>query len=47
MYEVGQVVAAGTPVALIVDDSRLDVHISFTEKQRGQYSVGMPCTVTF
>lgn len=47
MYEVGQVVAAGTPVALIVDDSRMDVYISFTEKQVRQYSVGMPCTVTF
>lgn len=47
MYEVGQVVAAGTPVALIVDDSSLDVHVSFTEKQYRDYSVGMPCTVTF
>ncbi|MDY6084757.1 MAG: efflux RND transporter periplasmic adaptor subunit [Dialister sp.] len=47
MYEVGQVVAAGMPVALIVDDSSLDVHVSFTEKQYREYSVGMPCTVTF
>lgn len=47
MYEVGQVVAAGTPVALIVDDSALDVHVSFTEKQYQEYSVGLPCTVTF
>lgn len=47
MCEVGQVVAAGTPVALIVDDSSLDVYISFTEKQYGQYPVGAPCTVTF
>lgn len=47
MYEVGQVVSAGTPVVQIVDDSRLDAHISFTEKQRGMYTVGMPCTVTF
>lgn len=47
MYEVGQVVAAGTPVALIVDDSQKDVYISFPEKDYGKYSVGMPCTVTF
>lgn len=47
MYEVGQVVAAGTPVVLIVDDSRMDVHISFPEKDYGKYGVGMPCTVTF
>ena len=47
MYEVGQVVAAGTPVVSIIDDSRLDVHISLTEKQYHQYSVGMPCRVTF
>ena len=47
LYEVGQVVGAGTPVVLVVDDSRMDVHISFTEKQYRQYSVGMPCTVTF
>lgn len=47
MYEVGQVVAAGTPVVSIIDDSKLDIHISFTEKQYGQYSVGMPCQVTF
>lgn len=47
MYEVGQVVAAGTPVALIVDDSKKDVYISFPEKDYGKYSVGMPATVTF
>ena len=47
MYEVGQVVAAGTPVVSIIDDSQLDVHISLTEKQYHQYSVGMPCIVTF
>lgn len=47
LYEVGQVVGAGTPVVLIVDDSQMDVHISFTEKQYGKYSVGLPCTVTF
>ena len=32
---------------LIVDDTKKDVHISFTEKQYGKYSVGLPCTVTF
>lgn len=47
LCEVGQVAAPGTPAALIVDDSALDVYISFTEKQYGAYSVGMPCTVTF
>lgn len=47
LYEVGQVVAAGTPVVSIIDDSKLDVYISFTEKQYRQYSVGMPCEVTF
>ncbi len=47
LCEVGQVVSAGTPVALIVDDSGLDVYISFTEKQYGAYDVGTPCTVTF
>lgn len=47
MYEVGQVVAAGTPVALIVDDSKKDVYISLPEKDYGRYSVGMPVTVTF
>ncbi len=47
MYEVGQVVAAGTPVVSIIDDSKLDVYISFTEKQYKAYSVGMPCYVTF
>ena len=47
LYEVGQVVGAGTPVVLIVDDTKKDVHISFTEKQYGKYSVGLPCTVTF
>ena len=46
-YEVGQVVSAGMPVALMVDDSQKEVHISLTEKQYGEYSVGMPCTVTF
>ena len=30
LYEVGQVVGAGTPVVLIVDDTKKDVHISFT-----------------
>ncbi|WP_296954460.1 efflux RND transporter periplasmic adaptor subunit [uncultured Dialister sp.] len=47
MYEVGQVVAAGTPVVSIIDDSRKDAYISLTEKQYKAYSVGMPCTVTF
>lgn len=47
LYEVGQVVAAGTPVVTIIDDSKLDVYISLTEKQYGLYSVGMPCEVTF
>ncbi len=47
LYEVGQVVAAGTPVVSIIDDSKMDVHISFTEKQKALYSVGMPCEVTF
>lgn len=47
LYEVGQVVGAGTPVVLIVDDSQKDIYISFTEKQYGNYSVGMPCTVKF
>ena len=47
MYEVGQVVPAGTPVVLVVDDRQKEVHISLTEKQYNQYSVGMPCTVTF
>ena len=47
LYEVGQVVSAGTPVVLIVDDSRKDVYISFTEKQYGKYGVGMPCEVSF
>lgn len=47
MYEVGQVVSAGTPVVLVVDDRQKEVHISLTEKQYNQYSVGMPCTVTF
>ena len=31
----------------IIDDSQLDVYISLTEKQYREYSVGMPCTVTF
>lgn len=47
LYEVGQVVAAGTPVVTIIDYSKLDVYISLTEKQYGLYSVGMPCEVTF
>ncbi len=47
LYEVGQVIAAGTPVVSIIDDSKMDVHISFTEKQKALYSVGMPCEVTF
>ena len=47
MYEVGQVVSAGTPVVLVVDDRQKEVHISLTEKQYNQCSVGMPCTVTF
>ena len=47
LYEVGQVVAAGTPVVSIIDDSQLDVHISLTEKQYRKYAVGMPCQVTF
>jgi multidrug efflux system membrane fusion protein len=47
MYEVGQVVSEGTPVVQIVDDSRLDVYVSLTEKQKGQYAPGMPCQVTF
>lgn len=47
LYEVGQVIAAGTPVAYLVDDSKMEVRISLTEKQYGTYSVGMPCTVTF
>lgn len=47
LYEVGQVVAAGTPVVTIIDDSKLDMYISLTEKQYGLYSVGMPCEVTF
>ena len=47
LYEVGQVVAAGTPVVTIIDDSRLDVHISLTEKQYRSYGVGTPATVTF
>lgn len=47
LCEVGQVVAAGTPVVLIVDDAKKDVYISLTEKQYRMYSVGMPCTVTF
>lgn len=47
MYEVGQVVAAGSPVALMVDDSRKDVYISLPEKDYGTYGVGTPCTVTF
>ena len=47
MYEVGQVIAAGTPVVSIIDDSRKDVHISLTEKQYKTYSGGMPATVTF
>lgn len=40
-------VAAGTPVVTIIDDSRLDVHISLTEKQYRSYGVGTPATVTF
>ena len=47
LYEVGQVVSAGTPVVSIIDDSQMDVYISFTEKQKSLYSVGMPCEVTF
>ena len=47
LYEVGQVISAGTPVAYLVDDSEMEVRISLTEKQYGTYSVGMPCTVTF
>ena len=47
LYEEGQVVSAGTPVVEIVDDSKKDVYISLPEKQYSQYSVGMPCTVTF
>lgn len=47
LYEVGQVIAAGTPVLQIVDDSRKDIHISFPEKEYKNYSVGMPCKVTF
>lgn len=47
MYEVGQVVAAGTPVVSIIDDSKKDVYISLTEKQYQAYSVGMPAKVTF
>ena len=47
MYEVGQVVSAGTPVVTIIDDSRKDVHISLTEKQYKSYAVGTPATVTF
>ncbi len=47
LYEVGQVVAAGTPVTYLVDDSQMEVRISLTEKQYGTYSVGMPCKVTF
>lgn len=47
MYEVGQVVAAGTPVVTIIDDSRKDVYISLTEKQYKSYAVGTPATVTF
>ena len=47
LYEVGQVEAAGTPVVTIIDDSRLDVHISLTEKQYRSYGVGTPATVTF
>lgn len=46
-YEVGQVISAGTPVALIVDDAEMEVRISFTEKQYGEYAVGTPCKVTF
>ena len=30
-----------------MDDRQKEVHISLTEKQYNQYSVGMPCTVTF
>ena len=47
LYEVGQVVSAGTPVVSIIDDSRKDVYISLTEKQYSKCSVNMPCTVTF
>lgn len=47
LYEEGQVVSAGTPVVEIVDDSKKDVYISLPEKEYSQYSVGMPCTVTF
>ncbi|MGN0954206.1 efflux RND transporter periplasmic adaptor subunit [Dialister sp.] len=47
LYEVGQVVSAGTPVVTIIDDSRLDVHISLTEKQYRSYAVGTPASVTF
>lgn len=47
LVEVGQVVGPGTPVVLVVDDSKKSIHISFTEKQYGKYAVGMPCTVTF
>lgn len=46
-YEVGQVISAGTPVCLIVDDAEMEVRISFTEKQYGTYAVGAPCKVTF
>ena len=47
MYEVGQVVAAGTPVVTIMDDSKKDVYISLTEKQYKSYGVGTKATVTF
>lgn len=47
LIEVGQVVAAGTPVLSIIDDSKKDVYISLTEKQMHSYSVGMKAKVTF
>ena len=55
LYEVGQVVGAGTPVVLIVDDTKKDVHISFTENDAivtlidapSDVVVGMTAEVSF
>ena len=47
LYEVGQVVAAGTPVVSIIDDSQLDVYISLTEKQFCVFLLLFFCLVFF
>ncbi len=47
MVEVGQVVAAGTPVVMLVDTKDLDVQISLTEKNAKEYPIGTRAEITF